>query len=288
MSQSGRENMARMREPRFGFGREIAYGDLQKTACPQPNNSRTPLPHVDVFDNFKHIIELQDHVKIVNPIFVVSSERGIVPNVFMARFDIEKVVPWGGGIADHYGVSSDYRFQGAITNSYDNSFGTCCYFGTKVCVCANGAWVIKTKMKDSSRVLANSTMEDFGTMVWNISCELDDIYNNVVSGFEALRELDFSSRREVHAFVLQSVQIGVLDIQETAMVLRHWNEPEHAEFRDRNGYSLFNAYTSHWRDSDQFMLPDKTMRLKKFMSEFKQTIRINNTRERSQVGLVRH
>jgi hypothetical protein len=74
---------------------------------------------------------------------------------------------------------------------------------------------------------------------------------------------------------LQSVQRGVIHRLEALMVLRHWNEPEHAEFRDRNGYSLFNAYTSHWRDSDQFVLPAKTMRLKSIMAEFKQANRVD-------------
>ena len=181
--------------------------------------------------------------------------------------------------------SPDYSFQGAITNSYDQTLDTCCHFGTQVFVCTNGMWWISTKT-NSSRVHSKNTMKEFSIMVWNLSCDLDNIYADVVGGFEALRELDFSSQREVHDFVLQSVQRGVLHIQEVSLVLRHWNEPEHAEFRDRNGYSLFNAYTSHWRDSNQFALPDKTIRLKQFMAEFKQAICLNSAALSQKAGIV--
>ena len=134
-------------------------------------------------------------------------------------------------------------------------------------------------------MLSKHTMQEFSTMVWNLSCELDSIYAEVVGGFEALKKHDFSSRKEVYDFVLQSTQRGVIQRLEALRVLRHWNEPEHAEFQDRNGYSLFNAYTSHWRDSDQFLLPDRTMRLKNFMAEYKQDIRVDTVSASSRLVL---
>ena len=257
-----------------GEGREVAYDDLRKMKCPQSAKSHPSIPHVEVFDRFKHIFELREDIKIVRPRFLVSPKNAPVPySRFMARFEIQKVEP-NYGLTNHFGESPDYSFQGAITNSYDQTLDTCCHFGTQVFVCTNGMWWISTK-KNSSRMLSKHTMQEFSTMVWNLSCELDSIYAEVVGGFEALKTHDFSSQREVHDFVLQSVQRGVIHRLEALMVLRHWIEPEHAEFRDRNGYSLFNAYTSHWRDSDQFVLPAKTMRLKSIMAEFKQANRVD-------------
>lgn len=268
-----------------GEGREVAFDDLRKMKCPQSAKSHPSLPHVEVFDRFKHIFELREDIKIVRPRFLVSPKKAPLPNArFMARFEIQKVEPNGSGITDHYGASPDYTFQGAITNSYDQTLETCCHFGTQVFVCTNGMWWISTK-KNSSRMLSKHTMQEFSTMVWNLSCELDSIYAEVVGGFEALKKHDFSSRKEVYDFVLQSTQRGVIQRLEALRVLRHWNEPEHAEFQDRNGYSLFNAYTSHWRDSDQFLLPDRTMRLKKFMAEYKQDIRVDTVSASSRLVL---
>ena len=162
--------------------------------------------------------------------------------------------------------SADYMFQGAITNSHDKTLSIRCYFGTKVFVCSNGMWTADHTL---SRKHTKNMWEEFSNKVWKLSGQLDTIHDEVVAGFERLKEYDFDSQREVHDFIVQSCQRGVLPWQHAPKVLEHWNEPEHEEFTDRNGYCLFNAYTSHWRGTNQFNLPSKTSRLKDFIDDFK-------------------
>ncbi len=255
-----------------GLGYEVQYSQLSQIKSSIGSQKQ----HSEIFDRFKEMLELRDYIKIVNPSFVVSSKgNGIPQQNFMARFEIQKLVPKKlGRTHNAFGESPNYKFQGAITNCYGKSLDTCCYFGTEVFVCTNGMWWM-TGNTQTSQKHAMKTWEDFNSTVWKLSSELDNIYSNVVAGFEGLKEHDFSSQREVNDFVLQSSQRGLLSSADIPKVLKHWNEPEHAEFKDRNAYSLFNAYTSYWRDSNQLVLPGKTMGLRALIMEFKQPIRIN-------------
>ena len=251
-----------------GRGREVQYEQLEQIE----NTTASQIQHSEIFDKFKELFELRDYIKVVNPTFVVSS--GPHHANFMARFEIQKRVPRKSkGPNNAFGESPNYKFQCAITNNYGDSLNTRCFFGTEVFVCTNGSWWMSAKTQETQKHTMN-TLEEFNSTVWKLSGELDDIYQNVTRGFENLKEHDFSSRKEVDDFVSQSFQRGLLSRVDVPKVLKHWDEPEHVEFKDRNGYSLFNAYTSHWRDLDPLLLPSKTMALKTLMEEFKRPARV--------------
>ena len=252
-----------------GRGYEVEYEELKKIK----NTTASQIQHSDIFKKFKELFELRDYIKIVNPTFVVSSDPR--HSNFMARFEIQKTLPHKSKVLSNtFDKSANYKFQCAITNNYGNSLNTRCFFGTEVFVCTNGSWWMTANTQSSQKHTINA-LEDFNSTVWKLSGELDDIYKNVTREFDKLKELDFSSNEEVAHFVAKSFQRGLLSKIDVPKVLNHWNEPEHVEFKDRNGYSLFNAYTSHWRDLDPFLLPSKTLALKSLMDEFRTPARVN-------------
>src|SRR5205823_885790 len=48
---------------------------------------------------------------------------------------------------------------------------------------------------------------------------------------------------EAHDLVIRALDAQAITTTQVPQVLRDWRKPRHAEFRDRTGWSLFNAFT---------------------------------------------
>jgi hypothetical protein len=67
--------------------------------------------------------------------------------------------------------------------------------------------------------------------------------------------------------VCRAYNEGVVPASGIGQVLDHWKTPEHAEFKDRNVWSLYNAFTSYDRGRNMFERTTRTNRLQNILNE---------------------
>ena len=237
---------------RHGCNKYIDYEELATLPLPPARKRFVPMAHKDLYDRTVKNLSMLDY-EVVNPKFL-TDHTGLK---FAASFSV---------IHPRLTQSDDYSFLIGLVSSNDNTLGSKILAGTDTYLCSNmcygGSIVLSRKHTRNAGYDINKGLRDF-------TLNLEDLQKGVFTDYESLKEYDFSSKREVNDFVVQTCERAILPWQHAPKVLEHWNNPEHPEFEERNAYCLNNAYTSHFRTINQFTLPEKTIRLRKFIDEFK-------------------
>ncbi len=60
---------------------------------------------------------------------------------------------------------------------------------------------------------------------------------------ETLREIDFGNQHRVDHLLVEAGRRQLFPWSKLGKVEKAWREPPHPEFRERNGWSLYNAFT---------------------------------------------
>lgn len=233
--------------------KEVDYEELVSVRTPEGTRTHIPIPHHQILDQTQDTLakfnyEFSDHTLLLS----TDNQR------FIGSFTV-KSERWSNHL-------DDYDFKVAVMNSHDKTLSVRFFAGTQVFVCENGQWSSDVMLSHKHTPLA---WEAIHAQLRELAFTMDDLRSDTITSFESLKEEDFDSQAEVHDFVVQSCQRKIIPWQHAPHILEHWNNPEHIEFNDRNGYSLFNAYTSHWRSGNPFDLSLKTNKLRGFIDEFK-------------------
>ena len=251
----------------------VEYEDLATITLPPARDKFVPMAHQDLYDRTVRNLSMLNYEP-VEPKFLVDHTK----QKFVATFGIKRNQHALDSRLQQDFANDDYQFEVGVINSNDGSMSAKIFTGTRVFV--NGQWSGEVQL---SRKHTRNAVNDINRALRDFVFDLEDTRRNTFADFDRLKEYDFSSKSEVHDFVVESCNQNILPWQHAPKVLEHWNNPEHHEFKDRNGYCLFNAYTSHWRDANQFSLSDKTRKLRKFINDFKEHETIDtgfNTEER--------
>ena len=255
---------------KHGCNLTIGYEDLDTIPLPPARNRFVPMAHKDLYDRTVKNLSMLNY-EVSNPHFLVDQSK----QKFIATFGVKN-----NNTDNEYNefTNKDYKFEIGLINSNDGSMAAKLFTGTRVFVCANGQWSGEVTL---SRKHTRNAGYDINRGLRDFTFDLEDTRKKTFKRFEQLKEYCFDSKTEVHDFVVETCQRNILPWQHAPKVLEHWNNPEHNEFKDRNGYCLFNAYTSHWRDSNQFSLSNKTEGLRRFIDEFKNPENIEADQQRS-------
>ena len=65
----------------------------------------------------------------------------------------------------------------------------------------------------------------------------------VAGEIDTLKDIDLSSETQVNDLLVKAGRTGVISWSKLGKVDREWRQPRHKEFKDRNGWSLLNAFT---------------------------------------------
>ena len=239
----------------------VEYEDLATIPLPPARDRFVPMAHQDLYDRAVRNLSMLNYEP-VKPQFLVDHTK----QKFVATFGIKRNQHAHDSLPQDFS-NDDYQFEVGLINSNDGSMSAKIFTGTRVFVCANGQWSGEVQL---SRKHTRNASFDINRALRDFVFELEDTRRETFADFDRLKEYDFSSKSEVHDFVVETCKRNILPWQHAPKVLDHWDSPEHDEFKDRNGYSLFNAYTSHWRGANQFSLSDKTRRLRTNINDFKQ------------------
>ena len=234
-----------------GATEEVTYDQLKTVRTPLATRTHYPIPHHKLFDRVVDALQTMNfNVKEVR--FLISGK--------------DEGQRFAGEIKIHGMSNASEEYKLAIFNSHDKSIAAAIAEGTETKVCANGCYMGEfTLARKHTLNVWDAVKGEIRDFVFN----LKDRSNIILDSMNNLRELDFSSNSEVHDFMIQAMKKDYINPTEIKHILNHWEEPEHHEFKDRNGYSLFNAHTSHWRSMNPFSLPKKSINLRNFIYEFK-------------------
>jgi hypothetical protein len=238
---------------KHGCNKYIEYEELATLPLPPARDRFVPMAHKDLYDRTVKNLSMLDY-EVVNPKFL-TDRTGLK---FAASFNVKH---------PRLVQSDQYGFLIGLVSSNDGSLASKLLAGDDTYLCSNQCWdgsiILSRKHTRNAGYDINRGLRDF-------TFNLEDLQKGVFANYESLKEYDFSSKREVNDFVVQTCEKGIIPWQHAPKVLEHWNNPEHPEFERRDGFCLKNAYTSHFRTINQFTLPQKTIRLRKFIDEFKQ------------------
>jgi hypothetical protein len=73
---------------------------------------------------------------------------------------------------------------------------------------------------------------------------------------------------EAHDLIIRAVDEGAISNAQIPTVLRGWREPEHAEFKGRTAWSLFNCFTHAQKGRGIMSLPRRGIALHRVFDEF--------------------
>ena len=233
------------------WGEYCDEGRVQLSPTPEETDTWKPVNHHKAYTFFRDILTRGGY-RISDETHALSKDR--------LRY-------LGGFVVEHddFEDTPDYRFTAAIMNSNNKAFPLKAAFGTNVFVCDNMAWQAEHTF---ARRHTRNVWEDFQVGCWRISATLPGIHQDLLNNIDSLKNQDFSSRTMVHDCVVESCKQNILPWRDIPHVLDHWNTPEHDEFKPRNGNSLFNAYTSHWRGANPLTLSGRTQKLMSHISKW--------------------
>ena len=183
-----------------------------------------------------------------------------------------KDLPEHGRFLSLYGIShpqlspiEGVTWEAGFANSYDMSTAAGGGLGRRVDVCSNGCYMGATMGFKRKHTIGID--RDRGGMFEHVFSLVD----NAVGGLLLQAETEVHrierwkntecSNNDARYVILEAAKKGIIGAAATLRVLQHWETPEHPEFKDRNVWSLENAFTSNDRGRNVLTQSDRFNKL---------------------------
>lgn len=165
------------------------------------------------------------------------------------------------GLPDIDGVN----FEAGLGNSYDMTIAAGAGLGERVSVCSNGLYMgAISGFKRKHTIGIDRDREGMFDHVYEL---LDNAVGGIIAAAEgrAARIDRFKNtecgNKSARYVIMEAAKRKVIGPAAVLRVLKHWEEPEHPEFKDRNVWSLQNAFTSNDRGQSVFTQANRMGRL---------------------------
>ena len=154
------------------------------------------------------------------------------------------------------GVNSEFHFTAGIMNSYNKTRAVSTGVGTEVCICTNGMFSAEVKLKTRHTLNVFDRLEEFvnhsvlttNRRAWAIR-DMFDEYSKT--------EVNMLSDQLIDHVLVEAARQEIIPGSGIMEVYKHWKTPEHVEFKERNLWSLYNAFTSYNRGRSVFASADR-------------------------------
>ena len=248
------------------WGERVDIKTIQRTPVPvQGPETWRPLPH----DSYVQMIEqsLLDHgFEISEPVHYRGVSR-----------DNKKIkdLPKYGRFLSMYGIShpdltpiDGLVWEAAFQNSYDMTSSAKAIMGRRVMVCTNGCFFASGEETTQFRRKHTKGIDRDREGHFE---SLFGLLNKSIGGL--LRQAEGEERRilrwqntgcnddDARYVAVEAAKQKVIGWAAVGRVLEHWATPEHPEFKDRNVWSLENAFTSNDRGSNLMTQQKRMLRL---------------------------
>lgn len=143
----------------------------------------------------------------------------------------------GASLMDQFGCLIGLR------NSHDKSFSAALCMGARVFVCDNLSF---TGEQQIGRRHTKHIMKDLPGLVSRATARLIEGRGHQHERFEKYAETFIDNRSASH-LIINAAQQGALPKSKVLDVVDQWQRPNHPEFKDRNAWSLYNAFTEVYK-----------------------------------------
>lgn len=254
------------------WGERVDIKTISQTRVPQrgPDTWR-PLPH----DTFIEMVEQafdRHGFTISEPVHYRGKSR-----------DNGKIadLPEHGRFLSMYGIAhpslpeiEGVTWEAAFQNSYDMTSSAKSVLGRRVMVCTNGCFLASqgeeagfrrkhTKGIDRDR---EGHFQSIFDMIDKSIGKLEDQANAEQHRIMRWQNIECSDD-DARYVTINAAKEGVIGAAAILRVLEHWNTPEHPEFKDRNVWSLENAFTSNDRGRNLMTQTSRFSRLDSIIND---------------------
>jgi len=127
-----------------------------------------------------------------------------------------------------------------VRNAHDKSIPATIAFGSQVMVCSN--LQISSEVVLARRHTANIE-RDLDQIIARTLGSLADHRKATEKRTICYKDYDLGSTKEVDHIIMNAYRAGAIPKTKIVDVLEQWENPNHPEFKDRNAWSLHNAFT---------------------------------------------
>ena len=199
----------------------VNRSDLAQAVTPPPTRTWQPVPHLSVLQQVEAALQA---VGLETAAQAHSLSHG--GNRYF-------------GLLEMAGGSGDHAWVLGIRNSHDKTFPAGLVAGAQVFVCDNLSFSGEVSF---ARKHTRYILRDLPSLTATAIGRLMEKWHIQETRIHAYRDCRLNDR-QVHDLVIRAVDAGACANQSIPGVLQHWREPAHAVFRERNAWSLFNAFT---------------------------------------------
>ncbi len=219
----------------------VTLDEVRDVRTPSRTDSWVPIPHIRLYERIRSSIEGRG-------LKVVEEQHGLDHDG--AR--------WFGTLDLVNGNQhDDYRLCVGMRNSHDKVFPAGIAVGARVFVCDNlsfsGEIVIARKhTRFINRDLPGLIAQAIGRMV-----EVRESQERRIEAYKGTRFND----AKAHDLIIRAMDARVISSTYIPHIVSEWREPRHKEFKRRNVWSLFNAFTEHLKEVNRNDLVKRTVAL---------------------------
>jgi hypothetical protein len=157
--------------------------------------------------------------------------------------------------------SKDYSLMMGLRNAHDKRFPASYCVGSRVFVCDNLAFSGDIKI---ARRHTRFIMRDLPTLVDGALGRLGAMRVKQDQRISKYQQTTIGDQL-AHDLIVRAIDGGVVSAPKLPKVLQEWRKPKHAEFQERNVWSLFNAFTETLKGYQVQELPKRSDRLHALM-----------------------
>jgi hypothetical protein len=203
-------------------GRAVSLDELGTFKAPAPTGRHFPI----------------DHTKVRSRVLEVLDTAG-----YAVRREVIAVAKGGDrffGVLDLSArLNGDVSLAVGMRSSYDKSLCLSLCFGTRVFLCDNLAMVAENHVK---RKHTRHGEQRFNAGIAEAISRLSSFKEEEERRIDRLKATPVSDVL-AESTILKSWERGITSVWDLADLLKEWREPEFEAFKERNGWSLYNAFT---------------------------------------------
>ena len=213
-----------------GTDKRASIDDVRAVATPAKTPSWRPMPHGDIIDHL-HAAANNNGVRVLSDSHLLARDG----NRYFGMFQID-VPSRNGDIASVIG----------LRNSHDKSMRAAVCAGDAPFICSNLCFSNEIVLgRKHTAGLSHSAVE------WLLSEAIEQLLQKrelTERRNDRLRETALCDS-QAHAVAVRAMRAGACAPSHLSRVVDQWHEPEHAEFKARNAWSLQNAFSNVWRST---------------------------------------
>ena len=247
------------------WGKAYTTEQVSRLAPPPQTETHRPYDHHTLFDMVSNGLQRAgfEHSE---PLHYVGDGRlnkassQVSPAKFMTVMNIQhdQISTKVGGL--------DMMRQVFIQNSYDKTLSIRLITGIEVCICTNGMTMGHVEGEVRRKQTKGVGDSIYGLVYGGIDQMLGD-FKHQEQQIHSLQNTEMTNRMADH-IIMDAMRAGVINPAGVKDVWNKWDNPNYPEYKERNAWSLVNAFTERGRGRNIFHRHADNNRLLEIVADY--------------------